>query len=272
LVLDGVTSLFVLGLTIRSIVTYKARGLLLWLLIALNIAIMAFVLGNIAQVTGYSHLINASESELPAAYNSFVRGTNWFTYFNVVTEVLSDVAHWVFAVKYWVLSCQLEMIYKRDDPSKSKTKFQVIFVVGIVLNVIAGVVTALSGNPSKNKLYKALSISKSVFTIPLIVSCCFLGDAFRRLTKIKMPYQMINKSQVAALSFAFGTFALGMILLQVEFLVYGQVSQEYVSEFLWTYEIMIVCFFASTLILSLILYKLIILQSTSVAQSYRSKA
>jgi len=53
---------FVLFLCLRSFVTYKSRGLLLGLLIALFVAIAAFVLGNIAQVIGYSSLINASES------------------------------------------------------------------------------------------------------------------------------------------------------------------------------------------------------------------
>ena len=119
IILDGTTSLFVLFLCVRSFVTYKARGLLLGLLIALDVAIAAFVFGNIAQVTGYSKLINASESEVPKAYKTFVKGSNWFTYFNIVTEVCSDCAHWVFAMKYWVLSCQLEMLYKREDPSKS---------------------------------------------------------------------------------------------------------------------------------------------------------
>ena len=87
------------------------------------------------------------------------------------------------------------------------------------MNLIAGVVTALSGNPTKTVLYKILSISKSVFTLPLIISCFFLADAFRRLTKIRQPNQLINKKQIAVLSFAFGLFALGMVLLQVEFLI-----------------------------------------------------
>jgi len=160
------------------------------------------------------------------------------------------------------------MLYKRQDPNKSQTKFQIIFVIGIVVNVIAGVVTALTGNPANTVRYKALSISKSIFTLPLVVSCCFLGDAFRRLTKIRMPNQMINKRQVAALSAAFGTFALGMVLLQVEFLIYGS-SPTFIKEFLWTYEVMIICFFVSTLILSLILYRLIIVQQNSL--SHRSR-
>ncbi len=105
IILDGAASMFVLFLCVRSFVAYKARGLLLGLLIALFVAIASFVLGNIAQVTGYSRLINASESEVPAAYTTFVNGSNWFTYFNIVTEVCSDCAHWVFAMKYWALSC-----------------------------------------------------------------------------------------------------------------------------------------------------------------------
>jgi hypothetical protein len=79
------------------------------------------------------------------------------------------------------------MLYKREDPSKLKTKFQIIFFIGIVLNVIAGIVTAISGNPTKTIQFRIISISKSVFTLPLVASCCFLGDAFRRLTKIRQP-------------------------------------------------------------------------------------
>ena len=263
IVLDGTTSIFVLFLCLRSFFTYKARGLLMGLLFALYVAITAFVLGNIAQVTGFTRLMNASQSNISAAFDSFVNVSKVFTYFNMVTEVCSDCAHWVFAMKYWALSCQLEMLYKREDPSKLKTKFRVIFCIGLVTNAIAGIVTAISGNPSKSVQFRILSISKSVSTLPLIASCCFLGDAFRRLNKIRQPNQLINKKQIAILSFAFGIFALGMILLQVEFLVYGQLTQQYASEFLWTYEMMILCFFASTLILSLIIYQLIIVQSRS---------
>ena len=70
---------------------------------------------------------------------------------------------------------------------------------------------------------------------------------------------MINKKNIAIFSFAFGTFALGMILLQIEFLVYGQLNEAYASEFIWTYEVMIILFFISTLTLSLILYELIVI-------------
>ena len=94
-------------------------------------------------MAGYTRLMNASENEIADAYSAFLFGSKFFTYCNIVTEVCSDVVHWVFAMKYWVLSCQLEMLQKREDPSKSKTKFRVIFVVGVLLNLIAGVVTAL---------------------------------------------------------------------------------------------------------------------------------
>ncbi len=119
LTLDGAACAFVLVLNIRAIATYKAKGFACWLLIALNIAILAFVIANITQHVGFVRLINASESEMTSAYHSFVVGTKCFNYFNMLSEVFSDVTHWVFAMKYWVLSCQLEMMYKREDPTKS---------------------------------------------------------------------------------------------------------------------------------------------------------
>ena len=136
-------------------------------------------------MTGFTRLMNASQDDISSAYTSFVNVSKVFTYFNMITEVCSDCAHWIFAMKYWALSCQLEMLYKREDPSKLKTKFQVIFCFGLVANVIAGVVTAISGNPSNSVKFKILSISKSVSTLPLIASCFFLADAFRRLNKIR---------------------------------------------------------------------------------------
>ncbi len=60
IVLDGTTSMFVLYLCLRSFYTYKARGLLMGLLIALYVAVTSFVLGNLAQVTGFSRLMNAN--------------------------------------------------------------------------------------------------------------------------------------------------------------------------------------------------------------------
>ena len=99
----------------------------------------------------------------------------------------ADCAHWVFAMKFWTLSWQLQMLYLREDPFKLKSKFEFVFWIGFLANAVAGGVQGIVGDPNKTLRFRILAISKTLCTLPLIASCCFLGDAFRRLNKIRQP-------------------------------------------------------------------------------------
>ena len=140
---------------------------------------------------------------------------------NIVTEVCSDVVHWIFAMKYWSLACKMELINRNEDPDKHNSLYMAIFVAGIVLNTVAGLVMSINPTFLDKDNQKVVSIITAVLVLPLIVSCLFLADAFRRFKNIKKADQVINKKQVFALSCAFGSFTFGIILFQLEILIPG---------------------------------------------------
>lgn len=89
------------------------------------------------------------------------------------------------------------------------------------------------------------------------MSCIFLGDAFRRFRKTKQETQTINNKQIGVLSIAFGSFAIGILALEISY------KLKNFKETLWMYELTIVSFFASTVLLSTVLYKLIVDQAAN---------
>lgn len=97
-------SIVVLILCVKSFTIYKARGLLLGLLITLNLAFLTFFLGNVASAIADTRLINANQSNISNAYLTYVRVQKVFTCLNCLSEMCSDCAHWVFAMKFWALS------------------------------------------------------------------------------------------------------------------------------------------------------------------------
>jgi hypothetical protein len=86
-------------------------------------------------------------------------------------------------MKYWTLACKLELLKKGEDPAKHNSLYLAIFVCGVFLNVVAACVQAIEAINYSEEVQEALRIAKSSFTIPLIASCIFLADAFRRFRK-----------------------------------------------------------------------------------------
>ena len=77
-------------------------------------------------------------------------------------------------MKYWSLSYKLELIQSRKDADKRNELFQIINIVGIVVNVVAGVfITLLDSNIL---FFLGLSL--------IFITCFFLLDAFRRFGKV----------------------------------------------------------------------------------------
>jgi hypothetical protein len=70
------------------------------------------------------------------------------------------------------------------NPDQYNTLYSVFFGAGIFVNLVTGVVFTLKGFFIKITP-KASAISTSVFMLPLILSCIFLFDAFRRFRKTK---------------------------------------------------------------------------------------
>ena len=102
----------------------------------------------------------------------------------MITFSLSDVIHWIFAFKYWTVACKLEQLKRGANPDEYNLCYSVIFWAGIFVNLVTGVIFTLKGFFVKITP-KASEISTSVFMLPLILSCIFLCDAFRRFRKTK---------------------------------------------------------------------------------------
>jgi hypothetical protein len=76
-----------------------------------------------------------------------------------------------------------------------------------VLNVISGLIVI-------GKLFAGAWIYwiYNVMQLCILVSCGFLIDAFRLLSKLKSSEQSISKKQAAILSFAFGAFGASSLI------------------------------------------------------------
>lgn len=85
-------------------------------------------------------------------------------------------------MKYWSIACKLELRKRGEDPAKYNTCYTVIFVAGITLNMISGCLSGIYPPFLGPKAEKAVSIATTVFVVPLILSCVFLADAFRRFS------------------------------------------------------------------------------------------
>lgn len=170
-----------------------------------------------------------------------------------MTEVSSDLVHWIFAFKYWTVAIKLEKIKLGENPDLNNRFYKAIFVFGFVLNLAAGIVTCLSGFASvAGETRRRCDIATAVFLLPLFLSCVFLWDAFRRFKKTKDQTQTINNKQIGILSLAFVSFALGF-LAQTISLIFRDFTVSFCI-----YELTIISFFTSTVLLSSVLYKLII--------------
>ncbi len=89
--------------------------------------------------------------------------------------------HWIFAFKYWTVACKLEQMKSGANPDKYNLWYCVVFAVGAVSNIATGVVISLVSYPQISaQARKSLEIATEVFVLPLLMSCIFLVDAFRR--------------------------------------------------------------------------------------------
>ena len=83
-------------------------------------------------------------------------------------------------MKYWSVAKKLQLIESNMDADRFNHKFAIIFWVGIVLNATAGLV---SGVPDLDKSW--FIWFDNVMQLCIFVSCGFLIDAFRLLSKLK---------------------------------------------------------------------------------------
>jgi hypothetical protein len=92
-------------------------------------------------------------------------------------------------MKYWSLACKLQLMQTGQDVNKMNRLFNIIFFLGAAVNLAACVV----GSWVFVQDYSRTSFSASngwidtlafALAVILLISCCFLGDAFRRLKSV----------------------------------------------------------------------------------------
>lgn len=67
--------------------------------------------------------------------------------------------HWIFAFKYWSLSLKMEIISVNGDPDSLNTLFYIMFYIGLLLNMLAGISYCMTWfYPDDPKLYLTATI------------------------------------------------------------------------------------------------------------------
>lgn len=92
---------------------------------------------------------------------------------------------------------------------------------GIFFNLVAGILISIQVSPVKVKAYDIVMVMHLASTIPPLVSCAYLGDAFRRFNKCSEQDQVIKKQQACALSFVFLAYILSYYLNSITSIVNG---------------------------------------------------
>ena len=161
-------------------------------------------------------------------------------------------------MKYWSVAKKLQLLETNQDPEKFNTMFLWIFWVGLGLNVMSGLL--IIGDIFTYKLpwvfWYLLAIN--LMQLCIVVSCGFLFDAFRLLSRQKPQNQVISKKQTSLLSIAFGAF--GTAFLVANLANYLDSTTFYTISHVLQY----IFFLLSCVIMSFILSNLIYMQSTQI--------
>ncbi len=96
---------------------------------------------------------------------------------------LDIICHWIFSMKYWVISLKLEQMLTNKPFSSVCVQFTfVIFIVFVTVQVLFGFYL-FYWNPTQFKYYQLVSFLDS---LPALLSALILTDAFRRLKNLRL--------------------------------------------------------------------------------------
>ena len=115
-------------------------------------------------------------------------------------------------MKYWSVAKKLQLLETNKDPEKFNTTFQWIFWTGLVLNVISGLLIICYIFIRKLAWSSSYLWLINVMQLCIFISCGFLIDAFRLLSRLKPQNQAISKKQASLLSIAFGAFGAALLV------------------------------------------------------------
>ncbi len=96
---------------------FKYFGLWFWLLAVIATGFIADIITTSLVLSCTVQLLEHSEDWTQHYYNVCVRGINASDLISSVTFLCTYTAHWVFSIRYWVLSCKLQLIKEKKQPS-----------------------------------------------------------------------------------------------------------------------------------------------------------
>ena len=115
-------------------------------------------------------------------------------------------------MKYWSVAKKVQLLESYQNPEKFNKMFLWIFWVGFGLNVISGLLIIGEIFILKLPWYSSYLWITNLMQLCIIISCGFLFDAFRLLSKQKPQNQVISKKQTSLLSIAFGAFGTALLV------------------------------------------------------------
>jgi hypothetical protein len=118
-------------------------------------------------------------------------------------------------MKYWSVAKKLQLLETNQDPEKFNSMFMWIFWVGFGLNVISGLLIVVIPFIYKLPWFFWYLLVCQLMQLCIFLSCGFLIDAFRLLSKQKPQNQAISKKQASLLSIAFGAFGTALLVAYI---------------------------------------------------------
>ena len=115
-------------------------------------------------------------------------------------------------MKYWSVAKKLQLLETNQDPEKFNTMFMWIFWVGLGLNVMSGLLAIGVIFVRKLPWSSSYIWFLNLMQLCIFLSCGFLIDAFRLLSKQKPQNQAISKKQASLLSISFGAFGAALLV------------------------------------------------------------
>jgi hypothetical protein len=95
----------------------KYFGLWFWLLAVIATGFIADIITTSLVLSCTLQLLEQDEDWTQHYYNVCVRGIYASDLISSVTFLCTYTAHWVFSIRYWVLSCKLKLIKEKKQPS-----------------------------------------------------------------------------------------------------------------------------------------------------------
>ena len=142
-ILDSINVGIILIFILMAMFKHKIYGFNFRLLISLEIGIAVWIVAYAVNFSGIQQLVHSSQNLIEVCLK-FRKKQNVYNWLHFISAIVQDVVHWVFAFKYWSLSLKLQIIGENGDPDSINKLLYVLFTVGVLLNVTAGITNCVT--------------------------------------------------------------------------------------------------------------------------------